>query len=159
MPSRKKARGRQNRAKKEATRTVEQRSLWEPTVLRGNPGVVTVPCEHTLTAPPQIPPEGPAVSFMNHIAGLGFFNKATLFRIEPLMKTCFDAVLSLRLPGVRKEDKERSLVIDLLLRFVRNSFVRDARIEGEKWYYQYHENEAAICCMSTYLSYSERTPT
>ena len=83
---------------------------------------------------------------MNHIAGVGFFKKATLFRCEPVMKTCFDAE-SLRLPGVRKEDNERSLAIDLLLRFVRNLFVSDSRIEGEKWYHKYHENEAAICCM------------
>ena len=108
--------------------------------------------------PHQIPQEGPAVSFMNHIAGVGFFKKATLFRCEPVMKTCFDAE-SLRLPGVRKEDNERSLAIDLLLRFVRNLFVSDSRIEGEKWYHKYHENEAAICCMSTYLRYWECTPT
>ncbi|EJK58613.1 hypothetical protein THAOC_21250 [Thalassiosira oceanica] len=33
MPSKKKARGRKNRAKKEATRTADLRSQWEPTIL------------------------------------------------------------------------------------------------------------------------------
>ena len=146
MSSRKKVRGRQNRAKKEATRTVEQRLLWEPIVLHRNHGVVAVPCEHTLVATPQIPLEGSVVTFMNHLAGEGFFNKATQFRIEPVMKTCHDAV-SLRLPGVRKEDSERALAIDLLQRFLRNSFVQDSKLEEEKWFHQCHENEAAICCM------------
>ena len=148
MPSRKKARGRQNRAKKEAIRTVvEQRSLWEPMVLRSNHGVVAaVQCEHMMTGPPRIPQEGPAVSFMNHIAGEGYFNKTARFRNAALMDFCSDS-LSLCFPGVRKEGSERALAIALLLRFVRNTLVHESVIEGECWFHLYRGNEAAICCM------------
>jgi len=143
MPSRKKARGRQNRAKKEATRTVEHRTLWEPMVLRGNPGFVAVPCEHTLVVPPQIPQEGPAVSFLDALAGEGVLTGRK--EAHDPMRFCVRSVFCF--PRVWKEDNERSLAIDLLLRFVRNSFVRDARIEGESWFHQSPLNEATICCM------------
>ena len=152
MPSRKKARGRQNRAKKEATRTADlrtlwadTRTLWEPMVLRSN-RLGTAPCEHMLTSPPQIPQESHAVSFMNCLTGKGFFdNQATPIFRHP-------RELNYRVlryfPEVRKEESERSLAIDLLLRFVRNVLVRDSRIEGATWFHnQITQNEAAICCM------------
>ncbi|EJK73921.1 hypothetical protein THAOC_04432, partial [Thalassiosira oceanica] len=157
MPSRKKARGRQNRAKKEAIRIADLRSLWEPMALCSRSNLDAAPCENLLAAPPQIPQEleGPVVSFMNHMAGEGFFNKATQFPFETVMMTCwrFATDQSLLFPGVKEEDNEqRALVIDLLLRFLRNSFVRDSAIEGENWYlYQHHDNEMAICNMINVL--------
>ena len=117
MPSRKKERGRQNRAKKETVRIADLRSHK----LDAIPS-----CEHRVVVL-RIPQEGPAVSFMNHIAGVGFFSKATIFPNAPPMKTCFSS-LSLGFPGVRKEDNERALAIDLLLRFVRNAFVHDSTL-------------------------------
>ena len=135
MPSRKKARGRQKRAKKEATRTVEQRSLWEPTVVAAGG---TVPCEHMLAVLPRIPPEGPAISLMNCLAGEGFFNKAT--RYTGTTELCFR--LAVRFPEVREEDNERALAIDLLL-----AFVHDSAVEGESWFHKSHYNQVAICCM------------
>ncbi|EJK74777.1 hypothetical protein THAOC_03528 [Thalassiosira oceanica] len=144
MPSRKKARGRRNRARKEAIRTAELRSQWEPMALCSRSNHVAVPCEHALTVPPKIPQEGTAVSFMNHIAGEGFFNRATSFPNEQMMSTCFS--LSRRFPGVREKDNEqRALAIDLLLRFLRNVFVRDAAMEGELWFHQRPQNEAVLC--------------
>ncbi|EJK66096.1 hypothetical protein THAOC_13000 [Thalassiosira oceanica] len=142
MPSRKKAQGRRNRAKKEATRTAELRSLWEPMALCSRSNLVAVPCEHTLTVPPEIPQEGPAVSLMNYIAAEGFFQE-TLLVNHP-----HDFILKAlqRFPEVG-EESERSLAIDLLLRFLRNVFVSVSRIEGEKWFHQIHGNEVSICCM------------
>ncbi|EJK51293.1 hypothetical protein THAOC_29552 [Thalassiosira oceanica] len=153
MPSRKKARGRQNRAKKEAVRIADLRSLWEPMALssRSDHEASSVRCEHTLTAPPEIPRKSTVVSFMNHMAGEGFFNRETSFSNEPVMKTCYS--LSLRFPGVRKEDNERALAMALLLRFLRNVFVRDSAIEGESWFHEHHNNEVAICCMINLLEY------
>ncbi|EJK44383.1 hypothetical protein THAOC_37078, partial [Thalassiosira oceanica] len=146
MPSRKKAQGRQNRARKEAIRTAELRTLWEPMALCSRSNHVAVPCEHMLTAPPKIPQEGPAVSFMNRMAGEGFFNRATSFPHEQMMSTCFS--LSHRFPGVREKDNEhRALVIALLLRFLRNVFVRDSAIEGELWFHQRPQIEAVLCIM------------
>ena len=89
MPSRKKERGRQNRAKKETVRIADLRSHK----LDAIPS-----CEHRVVVL-RIPQEGPAVSFMNHIAGVGFFSKATIFPNAPPMKTCFSS-LSLGFPGV-----------------------------------------------------------
>ncbi|EJK58612.1 hypothetical protein THAOC_21249 [Thalassiosira oceanica] len=155
MPSRKKARGRQNRAKKEAIRKADLRSLWEPMALcsrRSNH--VAVPCEHLLAVPPKIPQEGPAVSLMNYIAGEGFFEKATRFPFETVMMTCWRFVsdLALRFPGVKEEGNEqRALAIELLLRFLRNVFVHDSGVQGESWFHQHHNNEAAICCMINLL--------
>ncbi|EJK69226.1 hypothetical protein THAOC_09534 [Thalassiosira oceanica] len=146
MPSRKKAQGRRNRAKKEASRTAELRSLWEPMALCSRSNHVAVPCEHMLTAPPEIPQDGPVVSFMNRMAGEGFFNRATSFPNEQMMETCF--CLSLSFPGVKEKDNEqRALAIDLLLRFLRNVFVRDSRIEGGIWFHQRPQNEAVLCIM------------
>ncbi|EJK51291.1 hypothetical protein THAOC_29550 [Thalassiosira oceanica] len=153
MPSRKKAQGRRNRAKKEATRTAELRSLWEPMALCRRSDYVAVPCEHTLTVPPTIPQESPVVSFMNRVASEGFFGKATCF--ETIIKTWYS--LPLRFPDVWKEDNERTLAIALLLRFLRNSFVHNSAKEGENWFYQPRDilneslNEAAICCMINLL--------
>ena len=74
------ARGRQNRAKKEATLTAILRTLWEPMVHGGN-GVKndTYSCKY-LASIPLIPRGGPAVSFMNCLAGEGFFTR--VFREE-----------------------------------------------------------------------------
>ena len=88
MPSGKKARGRKNRAKKEATLTAAQRALWDQTILRKNGGAsdsaTASSCDHTLAVLPRIPQEGPAVSFMNCLAGEGNFNKAIRFiEIDP----------------------------------------------------------------------------
>ncbi|EJK48802.1 hypothetical protein THAOC_32371 [Thalassiosira oceanica] len=142
MPSRKKAQGRRNRARKEAIRTAELRTLWEPLALYSRSNHVAIPCEHTLTSPPEIPLEGPAVSFMNHIAGEGFFSKKAQFLNESAVDTCFKSVAPF--PDVWKEDKERALAIDLLLRFLRNLFVHDPAVEGEYWFHQYRHNEPKV---------------
>ncbi|EJK53757.1 hypothetical protein THAOC_26733 [Thalassiosira oceanica] len=147
MPSGKKARGRKNRAKKEATRTADLRSLWEPTILASDTRLdVLRPCEHNHELfDLQIPRQSTVVLFMNHIAGKGFFDRATRFPNEPVMKTCYS--LTLNFPRVQEEDNERALAIALLLRFLCNVFVSDAAIEGELWFHQQRDNEAAICCM------------
>ena len=146
MPSGKKARGRKNRAKKEATLTVAQRALWEQTILRNNGSAsndaTASSCEHALAVLPRIPQEGSAVSFMNFLAGEGFFSSATHFT-DGVVNFVFQAVT--RFPKVREDDSERSLAIDLLLRFIRNVFVHDSAIEGENWFHQSQRNEAAIC--------------
>ena len=128
MPSGKKARGRQNRAKKEANRTAGLRILWEPTVLRdsGVSNTAASSCEHMLAVLPRIPQQGPAVSFMNHIAGEGFFDRA--ISGAPLALCCQSLM---HFPKVREEESERSLAIDLLLRFVRSVFLHDSVAEGE----------------------------
>ena len=148
MPSGKKARGRKNRAKKEATLTAAQRALWDQTILRKNGGAsdsaTASSCDHTLAVLPRIPQEGPAVSFMNCLAGEGNFNKAIRFiEIDP---TDFCLTTVMRFPEVRREDvSERSLATNLLLRFVRNEFLHNSAIEGENWFHQYRPNEVAIC--------------
>ena len=154
MPSGKKARGRQNRAKKEATRNAAnaayQRTLWEPTILRKN-GVKNAAaslCEHMLAVLPRIPRDGPAVSFMNCLAGGDFFDKAACFPGDPIV-SCFRPLS--RFPEVREEESERSMAIDLLLRFVRNVFVHDAVVEGENWYHNRIGNEVMICIMINML--------
>ena len=148
MPNRKKARGRQNRAKKEATRTADQRSQWETIILRNSSatssGDATSFCEQMLVVLPRIPQVGPAISFMNCLAGEGFFDKATSFTGDPV-DVLFRPLM--RFPEVRKEESERSLAMNLLLRFVRNAFVHDSVVEGEKWFHNDLENEVAICCM------------
>ncbi|EJK70169.1 hypothetical protein THAOC_08495 [Thalassiosira oceanica] len=150
MPSRKKARGRQNRAKKEATRTAELRSLWEPTI-HSNNGVrnAAASCgERLALISAQIPQEGPAVSFMNFLAGKGIFGKATKITGGPV-QLCFESLS--HFPEVVAKDSERSLAFYLLLRFVRNVFLRDSVVEGESWFHQYHNNEVMICCMINLL--------
>ena len=142
MPSRKKARGRQNRAKKEATRTADQRSLWEPTILRNNSFNIANR-KHLLAILPSIPQEGPAISYMNCLAGEGFFDKATHFSGD-ILDMCFRPLE--HFPGVQKDDTERSLATDLLLRFVRNVFLHDSMMEGESWFHDRAQNEVAICC-------------
>ena len=113
MPGRKKARGRENRAKKEANLAAKQRTRWEPMILRNSASdnAAASSCEHTLAVLPQIPQEGPVVSFMNHIAGEGFFDKAARLPKQMPMATCLDSV-SLHFPGVQKADKERAQAID-----------------------------------------------
>ena len=152
MPSGKKARGRQNRAKKEAARTADNtrlwRTLWEPTIL-GNGGVVarngaTSSCEHLAMLPAQIPQEGPVVSFMNYIAGKGFFSNVMNFQGESA-ELCFRSLW--HFPEVTEEESERSLATALLLRFIRNVFVHDSVVQGEKWFHNRAGNEVMICCM------------
>ncbi|EJK76302.1 hypothetical protein THAOC_01942 [Thalassiosira oceanica] len=149
MPSKKKARGRKNRARKEAIKTADLRTLWEPTInITTNDNGVSC-CEHMLAVSPKIPQEGPVVSFMNHIAGEGFFNKTALFLDESAVETCYRSVAPF--PVVHKDDDERAMTIALLLRFLRNVFVRDYAIEGESWFNQCHRNEVVICCMINLL--------
>ena len=154
MPSGKKARGRQNRAKKEATLAAAQRTLWEQTILRN---IAASSCEHLLAALPQIPKEGPAVYFMNFLAGEGFFNKAAQFSVDPVT-VCFRSLS--RIPKVQEDESERSLATDLLLRFLRNVFLHDSAIEGENWFHHRAGNESAICVMVNTLEicgmYSDR---
>ena len=144
MPSGKKARGRKNRAKKE---TAARRALWEQTILRNSGGAsnnaTASSCEHMLAVLPRIPQEGPAVSFMNFLAGEGCFSAAQFSSVNPVD---FGLQATMRFPGVREEESVRSLTIDLLLRFIRNVFVHDSAIE-ESWFQQYRRNEVAICCM------------
>ena len=158
MPSGKKARGRQNRAKKEATRTANHRLLWEPTILRNNGASNNAICKHMLAVLPRIPQVSPAVSLMNLLAEEGFFDKATIFTVDPV-ELC---ILSLmRFPKVREEESERSLAMDLLLRFVRSTFLQDSAIEGEKWFHSREQNEVSICRMINALelrgTYSDLT--
>ena len=145
MPSGKKARGRQNRAKKEAA---HQRTLWEPTILlslRDKDDVdAASSCEHMLAVLPRIPQFGTAVSFMNCLAGEGFFDKVACFPGDPIV-LCIQPLLCF--PRVQKEASERSLAIDLLLRFIRNTFLSDSVVEGEKWFQGYRTYEGAICVM------------
>ena len=132
MPSGKKARGRKNRAKKEATLAARQRTLWEPTILlslRDKDDVdAASSCEHMLAVLPRIPQFGTAVSFMNCLAGEGFFDKVACFPGDPIV-LCIQPLL--RFPRVQKEASERSLAIDLLLRFIRNTFLSDSCRGGE----------------------------
>ena len=153
MPSGKKARGRKNRAKKDATLTAAQRTLWEQVVLRNDGARInaTTSCEHVL-AVPRIPQEGPAVSFMNFLAGDGFFSSASLFNGEWWATLSIQLVI--RFPGVWKEESERSQATDLLLRFLRNVFVHDSKLEGANWFHQGQRNEAAICCAINTLEIS-----
>ena len=156
MPSGKKARGRKNRAKKEATLTAAQRALWEQTVLRNcgaSNNAAASSCEHVLAVLPRIPQEGPAVSFMNCLAGDGFFSSATSFTVVDPVDYCLTAVM--RFPDVREEESERYLATNLLLRFLRNVFVHDSAIEGEKWFRQQPLNEMAICCVINVLEICE----
>ena len=154
MPSGKKARGRQNRARKEATRTAELRTLWEPTALRSffrdNDDVDAVcSCAHMIAVLPVIPPDGPVVSFMNGLAGKGFFDRTAHFTGDP-MGFFFRSAARL-FTEVAEETSERSLAVDLLLRFVRNVFLHDSVAEGEKWFHDCPGNEAAICCIINVL--------
>ena len=150
MPSGKKARGRKNRAKKEATRTANLRSLWEPTVFReSSVDKAASSCEHLAAALPRIPSQGPVVSFMNHIASEGFFDRAKRLVGIDLIQLCFQSLS--RFPEVAGKESERSLAINLLLHFVRNVFVHDAAMEGESWFHKVHSNDVAICIMINVL--------
>ena len=102
--------------------------MWEPTLLRdsGVSDAAASSCEHLLAVLPRIPQQGPAVSFMNHIAGEGFFDRA--ISGAPLALCCQSLM---HFPKVREEESERSLAIDLLLRFVRSVFLHDSVAEGE----------------------------
>ena len=151
MPSGKKARGRQNRAKKEATLTAAQRSQWEPTILRNNDAsnnVAASSCEHTLAVLPRIPQVSPAVSFMNCLANEGFFDKATRFTGDSVV-LCFQSLWCF--PDVRDKESERSLATNLLLRYVRNVLVHDSAIEGENWFHDRAQNQVVICIMVNLL--------
>ena len=149
MPSGKKARGRQNRAKKEAILTADQRSLWEPTVIRDNDDTTTFSCKHMLATLPRILQMGPAISFMNCLAGEGFFDNATRFTCKAV-NLCFRPLV--HFPGVRKDDTERSLAMNLLLRFMRNMFLHESVVARENWFKQKsRQNEVMICCMVNVL--------
>ena len=147
MPSGKKARGRQNRAKKE---TAHQRSQWEQTILRKN-GVNNAAnsCEHLALCPTRIPQDGPTISFMNCLSGEGFFDRTKCLTGVDLVEFCFKPLS--RFPEVQEEASDRSLAIDLLLRFLRNIFVHDAAIEGGSWFLDGRQNEAVICTMINLL--------
>ena len=123
---------------------------WEPIILRDNSGAKNATsCEHMLAVLPRIPREGPAVSFMNYLAGEGFFDRAKcLTGVDP-MKLCFKPLS--RFPVVAEKESERSMAIDLLLRFIRNVFVHGAAVEGEKWYHYRAHNEVVICIMINML--------
>ena len=143
MPSGKKARGRQNRAKKEATLTAARRLLWEPTILRRDNGVKNgANCEHRLAVLPRIPQAGLAVSLMNCLAKEGYFDKATIFAGDPV-DLCFRSLLCI--PEVLEDESERSLAIDLLLRFIRNVYLHESMKEGESWFHGCAHNELMIC--------------
>jgi len=90
------------------------RMLWEPTVLSGGVNSASS-CDHTVVLP-RIPQDGPAVSFMNHIAGKGFFDRATRSTGADPVIVCFQSLRDLP-NDVLAEESERSLAIDLLLRF------------------------------------------
>ena len=148
MPSGKKARGRKNRAKKEATLTAAQRALWEQTILQNDAASSNASastCEHALAALPRIPQEGPAVSFMNSLAVEGFFNDAARLTDFDPVTFCIQSLS--RFPAVQEEESERSLATALLLRFIRNVFVHDSAIEGENWFHSRPQNEVGICCV------------
>lgn len=140
MPSRKKARGRESRAKKEATRTADLRLQWEPTVNK----------KHLRAIPLQIPREGQAISFMNYLAGEGIFGKATtLSPNEALLMKCIQTVVPFH--EFWKEDNERALAVGLLLRYLRNTFVSDSAIKEADWFRQRFRNEVVICCLINIL--------
>ncbi|EJK58065.1 hypothetical protein THAOC_21836 [Thalassiosira oceanica] len=92
-----------------------------------------------LTLPPRIPQEGPAVSLLNSLSAEGFFNNEASFTVDLLSLVGYSEVVA--------KESERSLAINLLLRFVRNVLVYDSVVEGEKWFQREHPNDAAICCM------------
>ena len=125
-----------------------QRSQWEPTILRESGGNSSS-CEHMLAVLPQVPRDGPVVSFMNCLAGEGYFINATNFNGSMLVSN-LQALT--RFPEIHSE---RSLAIDLLLRFVRNVFVHDAGVEGEKWFHRRLQNEVMICSMINVLELYE----
>ncbi|EJK46597.1 hypothetical protein THAOC_34730 [Thalassiosira oceanica] len=153
MPSGKKARGRKNRAKK----TADQREQWEPTIVLRDNGAsnstADSSCKHLLAVLPPIPRAGPVVSLMNHMAGEGYFDRTKSFAgVRPA-----DVLMrSLRyFLKVQEEESERSLAINLLLRFVRNVFVHDSSVEGEKWFHQCPFNEGLVCAMIKMLELLE----
>ena len=120
--------------------------MWEPTIL-GNHVVArnsaNSSCEYMATLA-QIPQDGPVFSFMNYIASEGFFCNLRRFRGDSL-ELCLRPLA--RFPGVLYEESERSLATALLLRFIRNVFVHDSVVAGEKWFHNRAENEVMICCM------------
>ena len=130
------------------------RSLWDPTILRDNDvnNATTSTCEHLLAVLPRIPRDGPVVSFMNGLAGEGYFNNATNFTGNP-NELCSRSLL--RFPKVLRDDSERSLAIDLLLRFVRSVFLHDSVAEGENWFHGRARNEVMICIMINLLGLVE----
>ena len=123
MPSKKKARGRQNRAKKEATRT---RTLWEQVTAGHCPACF---CERMPALPTRIPQDGPYVSFMNYIGGEGIFEWSTRWS-DSDVEVGFGRRSLSRFPEDLEDESERSLVIDLLLRLIRYAILINSAIEG-----------------------------
>ena len=156
MPRGKKARGRKNRAKMQATRTADFRSHWEPLILLDSSNSASS-CEHVLAVLPRIPKDGPAVCFMNHLASKGFFQKATPVAGNPMALT-FGALSCF--PDL-DDDCERSLATNMLLRYVRNALLSHFKLEGEGWSHQHHKNVAIICSIVGSLeiwgTYSDHT--
>ena len=143
MPSKKKARGRQNRAKKEATRT---RTLWEQVTAGHCPACF---CERMPALPTRIPQVGPAVSFMNYIGGEGIFEWSTPWSDSDVEVDFSRRSLS-RFPEVLEDESERSLLIELLLRLIRYAILVNSTIEGtqgENWFHKRQRNEVVICSM------------
>ena len=105
----------------------------------------TVTCQHMLAAPPEIPLEGPVVSFMNRLAGEGFFKfkEDVFYPEETLVKTCLRILA--HFPNVWNDDSDRALAIDLLLLLLRNVIVCDSAMEGGSWLHQHRNNQVAIC--------------
>ena len=85
---------------------------------------------------------------MNHIASEGFFDKAMSFTDAQVEIFFLSAV---RHFPFAEEVSERSLAINLLLRFIRNVFLHDSVAEGEKWFHQRLQNEVIICIMINVL--------
>ena len=82
---------------------------------------------------------------MNYLAGEGVFDRAMPFSFD----LCSRALL--RFPKFFGDDSERSLAIDLLLRFIRNTFVEDSTAEGGIWFHHRAPNEVIICCVINML--------
>ena len=130
------------------------RSLWEPTILRDNSArnnATTASCERLMAVLPVIPRDGPVVSFMNSLAGEGYFNNATNFNgsvvgLNFQLLSCYPMVLG--------DDSERSLAMNLLLQFLRNALLYDSNLEGEDWFHCRIQNEVMICSMIDLLELS-----
>lgn len=106
------------------------------------------------------------VSFMNYVASEGVFSPATTTISDPVNGSLnweatgggYSAEFCSRslscFPKVLGDDSERSLAINLLLRFRRNIFVHDSVVEGDCWFHQHSQNDVVICSMINLLELS-----